>query len=684
MCHLFFMADSNNIHNSPDQINTNPTQIQEVGDVVDVGQKKFEQLEWIAKVNPQLLGTVRLLKNSIIAVIQSNPEKESLLKDALSNPNVYTTNPKLFQSLFSFIQPKLNDAQEDKLEEISKEIYNQYQLYISSKLITLRNVALWKNQIAQKIEAEATQRTVVVEKVEAESSKDKAESSKDKAESSRDKLEASRDKLEAEKLKNAVNQTSETLPPQWKSGMGKFVEENQNNQKLINDAARMNSGLGLPQEWESSEWKEVQINNYLRAVYLAEHQWAIRADIQKLEQNAPEWEKEKYRKQLESFDAGITTLNGLNFPRPVKEIGPDFPTTRPVETARIQAEKLEKTHDVYRDGTSLYFVNKSDPKDIKRIDILVDRAVYTMMKNGLSLSTDLTLVTHEEKEKREAIRKVGTEHEKAEWAYQKTLWEFFPIRAWEYEKKIAGTEKTGMEILRSRGGEWVQVQEAYDDAERQLMRLNPENAKSWERTELIQKMKEQTERLKTWNQWFFILKEFGGTEKDIIESDGMKTMFEQRSAWLRSLGQSIEQSETRKTEFEKAQKWFNPDDTRFEMKDWNESARWYLSELTSDSIGLNGLSDESFQVLLSQLEKRDEEVGIWKTGISLGQDTTLRDNQQKELRSFSQKVGGREGWQKIEKQLRIDGTLANRAFKWDDRQFQKWIQSLDKPQSETP
>lgn len=88
-----------------------------------------------------------------------------------------------------------------------------------------------------------------------------------------------------------------------------------------------------------------------------------------------------------------------------KVLSDNFPPTRATETARIQAEKLEKTHDVYRDGTSLYFVNKSDPKDIRKIEIYADRAVLTVMQGGLSLSRDMTLLSHEETEERKEIRK---------------------------------------------------------------------------------------------------------------------------------------------------------------------------------------------------------------------------------------------------------------------------------------
>ncbi len=612
---------------------------------------------------------IEYLGNSLVEILDGQDIKKAKdLRDFLSDPSKFSSNPSLYKSFFYFLDTK-NIPSKD-ISRISKDL-TKYFIQAKEQQRDERNDSDTNQQESRKTKADNSPNIIdndilVAWKV----ANDKVAASKEANKNT---------KGDIEKINQWVSNIKNTIWPKWNARLDVYVQENKNNESLL---ATADSALRSYMK-DDPQFQE----DYIAAQFLIRNELDIQSDLQNEYREAAPEKKKGVQDRISQFTSQIWELR-LIVPSPVNNVSNEVKTylalTRATETARIQAEKLEKTHDVYRDGTSLYFVNKSDPKDIKRIDILVDRAVYTVMKNGLSLSTDLTLVTHEEKEKREAIRKVGTEHEKAEWAYQKTLWEFLPIRAWEYEKKIAGTEKTGMEILRSRGGEWVQVQEAYDDAERQLMRLNPENAKSWERTELIQKMKEQTERLKTWNQWFFILKEFGGTEKDIIESDGMKTMFEQRSAWLRSLGQSIEQSETRKTEFEKAQKWFNPDDTRFEMKDWNESARWYLSELTSDSIGLNGLSDESFQALLTQLKQRDIWGGIWKEGILVGSDGTLRDNQQKELRSFSQKVGGREGWQKIEKQLHIDGTLANRAFKWDDRQFQKWIQSLDKPQSETP
>ena len=610
---------------------------------------------------------IEYLGNSLVEILDGQDIKKAKdLRDFLSDPSKFSSNPSLYKSFFYFLDTK-NIPSKD-ISRISKDL-TKYFIQAKEQQRDERNDSDTNQQESRKTKADNSPNIIdndilVAWKV----ANDKVAASKEANKNT---------KGDIEKINQWVSNIKNTIWPKWNARLDVYVQENKNNESLL---ATADSALRSYMK-DDPQFQE----DYIAAQFLIRNELDIQSDLQNEYREAAPEKKKGVQDRISQFTSQIWELR-LIVPSPVNNVSNEVKTylalTRATETARIQAEKLEKTHDVYRDGTSLYFVNKSDPKDIKRIDILVDRAVYTVMKNGLSLSTDLTLVTHEEKEKREAIRKVGTEHEKAEWAYQKTLWEFLPIRAWEYEKKIAGTEKTGMEILRSRGGEWVQVQEAYDDAERQLMRLNPENAKSWERTELIQKMKEQTERLKTWNQWFFILKEFGGTEKDIIESDGMKTMLEQRSAWLRSLGQSIEQSETRKTEFEKAQKWFNPDDTRFEMKAWNENARWYLSELTSDSIGLNGLSDESFQALLTQLKQRDIWGGIWKEGILVGSDGTLRDNQQKELRSFSQKAGGREGWQRVEKQIRIDGTLANRAFKWDNGQFQKWIQSLDKPQSE--
>ena len=184
------------------------------------------------------------------------------------------------------------------------------------------------------------------------------------------------------------------------------------------------------------------------------------------------------------------------------------------------------------------------------------------------------------------------------------------------------------------------------------------------------------------NQQYFALWAFW-EEKILNEADQVKTKLEERISWLKKFKNSIDASEKVSSDLTKLRGAFNPGD-KIDTNAWEERVRSYLKEITWDRIGLDGLTDESFQAILSQLEKRDEGGWIWKTGISLGQDATLRDNQQRELRSLSQKVGGREGWQRIEKQIRIDGTLANRAFKWENGQFQKWIESVEKPKSSTP
>ncbi len=650
---------------------------------------QFQQLKDWTKQNPELQNILELFKKYIISSIKNEPNKIHDLSNSLKNPSAYITNPALYSTLFQFLEPKvgqktleLSEQEEESLDNTSKVVLGQYISYRTRRVKELKVVA------QKGIETNKAMVSASKSGLE-DGKKTLADGKKTLADGEETLADGEARKKNAMELESAVNRMLDVIPSKWKSGMEKFVGENQNNQKLISDTTRMRPALGLPREWESSVGKEVQIKNYLRAIYISEHQWEIRKDIQKLEKEAPEIEKQKYRDQLKLFDTGILSLNALNFPRPVKSLGSEmdrnFPPTRPAETARVQAEKLEKTHDIYRDGTSLYFVDRKNPENMKRMDIYADHVTMSIYRNWLSLSQELPMLTREETEQRKDIRK-------AEWESQERSREtdivwggFFRERGKEYEKIPWSTRNT-IDVLKSRPVRWVQEQ--YEEYEQLLAtKSTVELRKEWDSSKqskwsIIGKMLELSRQLYVDNQQYFTLGTFW-EEGALNEADHVKNQLDKRILWLNVFKKSIDMSESYWAEVNKLRQGFNPWG-KIDTSKWEELAWSFLWELTGDRIWLNGLSDENFQDLLSRLKQRDIAGGIWKEGMSLGQDTVSRKNQRDELSSLSQLVGGREWWQRIAKQIRIDGTLANRAFKWENGQFEKWIQSLEKPKSDTP
>ena len=579
----------------------------------------------------------------------------------LSDPIIFQNNPSQYTTLFEFLGVTLNGQTLKDLKDVSIKAYSKYLKYnnksLKSELSTTVQVIEW-NSINPK-ENEWTSL------VNLENGLKWAKVSES---------EAIRKFASELASANKLNWEIRKILPSWEQErIDQFIRNNQN---LITNS---------PNESVRSLSDERSKNIYLESLYYLEFGWEIRQRISEQYR----WNPSEQTRILKQFDENIGKLQQLGFIRPVSwvstAIDGNFPPTRPTETARVQAEKYEKTHDVYRDGTSLYFVNKNDPKDMKKIEIYADRAVLTVMQGGLSLSRDMTLLSREETEERKEIRKTeGISQEKSR-EVATIWWAFFQMRGGEYAT-IPWGDRNIVDILKSRPSWSIQAQ--YEIYEQLLATKSSEelakesDASKQSRWAIIDKMLDLSGELYGDNQPYFALWAFW-EEKILNEADQVKTKLEERISWLKKFKNSINASEKVSSDLTKLRGAFNPGD-KIDTNAWEERVRSYLKEITWDRIGLDGLTDESFQAILSQLEKRDEGGWIWKTGISLGQDATLRDNQQRELRSLSQKVGGREGWQRIEKQIRIDGTLANRAFKWENGQFQKWIESVEKPKSSTP
>lgn len=391
---------------------------------------------------------------------------------------------------------------------------------------------------------------------------------------------------------------------------------------------------------------------------------------------------------LKEFDENIGQLKQLDIIRPEysvsKALEGNFAPTRSTETARVQAEKYEKTHDVYRDGTSLYFMNKNDPKDIKKIEIYADRAVLTVMQGGLSLSRDMTLLSREETEERKDIRKAeGISQEKSR-EVATIWWAFFQMRGWEYTT-IPWGDRNIVDILKSRLSR--SIQEQYEDYEQLLATKSSEelakesDASKQSKWAIIDRMLDLSGELYRDNQQYFALWVFW-EEKILNEADQVKNKLEQRISWLKIFKNSIYASEKVSSDLTKLKGAFNPGD-KIDTNAWEERVRDYLKEITWDRIWLDGLSDSQFQQLIYQLKQRDATGWVWKDWVELGIDMVRRDHQLRELEGIARKIqidgSTRTWWQWLSQKISQEGTPENTAWRWHKEQFESWLKNINTP-----
>jgi hypothetical protein len=642
------------------------------------GEVIFESIREKSSANPELKKVLDLIKWEIIPILEWS--KWTDVQDFLSNPEIFTSNPAQYKNLFLVTEVKLSPEQVNQLKWISPKIWAYYNAYIRTKEGSYAQLQKQNTITAETRAVTAETRAVTAETraVTAETRAVTAETRAVTAETRAVTAETIADE-NLKKQQGAVAWIISILPEKWNKQLDGYVAQNITNDEVFEKAKALKPDL----KFTNDEDKKL----YLKTIFFIDNQDKIKNDLNQTASEGKSWvEQNKAQENVKIFQEHIGTLNSLNFPQSVKNIGDTltekFPPTRATETARIQAEKLEKSHTIYRDGTSLYFVNKDNPKDIKKIEIFADRATLTVNQGGLSLTTDLPLVTREEKEQKERVRWLEKDYQKTESSSNILIGHFLQSRGTEYTQ-IQWLDKNGIDIINSRPIH--PKQEEYNDREKLLAtQSRAELEKSWKsQKDIIDTMIRLSEEIRDDNQQYFTLGQFG-EEKGVKEADEVKSMLEKRILWLKLLRQSTESSDTQLRTLETEKKKVSIDDPRFQTDTWEKSAKEYIADVSQNDIGIDGLSDESFQLLLRRLIERTPGKWVWANGPELWTDTTKRSAQLDELRKLWSVVGNRIWWQSVERQIRMDGTLANEAFMGKNWKFVAWVQSLEKKPTETP
>ncbi len=622
-----------------------------------IPNKDFQDILEQVKSNSELHTLIVLLRQSIQTEL-SWPNKDNI-KDFLKDPQIFQNNPSQYQKLFQLLDLKLDKNTWTTLKKVLPDIYNEYKEWSGNKKIS-------DNINENKKYNEEQKEIVTLESVE--------KMSNEAILSGREERNNKWKRLGEVLLgpTHTLNQKIRIDLPLGEVGkMEKFCKENLDNQSIfVTDTIR-----NLPQEVKLI---------YLESYYYCKFENDIKKNISQQYISDPE----KKSKALDLFDTNIKDLRRLNLVFPENSVSKafegNFAPTPATETARIQAEKLEKTHDVYREGTSLYFVNKSDPKDIRKIEIYADRAVLTVMQGGLSLSRDMTLLSHEETEERKEIRKAeGISGEKSR-ETETVWWVFFQMRGWEYATIPWGSRST-VDILRSRPSR--SIQEQYESYEELLSTKSPEELRKESDSSrqsqwaIIERMLDLSRQLFADNQQYFAPWAFW-EEKLLNEADQVKSKLDTRISWLKVYKSSIDTAAKVSNDLAKLQRAFNPGD-KIDTSVWEGRARAYLKEAVSDNIWLDGFSDSQFQQLLYQLEQKDSSGWVWKGWIELGTDTVRRDHQLRELEDIARKIqvdgSMRTWWQWLGRKIDQEGTPENIAWKWNKEQFWNWYKSIMTP-----
>ncbi len=629
-------------------------------------QEEFQRLlDNITSTNSELWNVLRLLEGDIVKWLSSNKRQDLLV--FLSDPLVFEKNPSQYTKLFEFLRANLDEQTLKILKDTNIKVYNKYIKYSNKFLKSELDTA------AQAIDIGWRWRSI--DSKETKWSDESVNWNLKKILEWEEEINLS----EWEKLRSVlawaykINWEITKILPSWEQErIDQFIRNNQN---LITNSP--NESIRILSD-------EKDKNTYLESLYYLQFGWEIRQRISE----QYKWDPIEQTRVLKEYDTKVGELKQLDIIRPESSVSKafegNFAPTRPAETARIQAEKLEKTHDVYRDGTSLYFVNKSDPKDIRKIEIYADRAVLTVMQGGLSLSRDMTLLSHEETEERKEIRKAeGISGEKSR-ETETVWWVFFQMRGWEYATIPWGSRST-VDILRSRPSR--SIQEQYESYEELLATKSPEELRKesdssrQSRWAIIERMLDLSRQLFADNQQYFAPWAFW-EEKLLNEADQVKSKLDTRISWLKVYKSSIDTAEKVSNDLSKLQRAFNPGD-KIDMSVWEGRARAYLKEAVSDNIWLDGFSDSQFQQLLYQLEQKDSSGWVWKGWIELGTDTVRRDHQLRELEDIARKIqvdgSMRTWWQWLGRKIDQEGTPENIAWKWNKEQFWNWYKSITTP-----
>ena len=624
------------------------------------GEEIFRDIYEKSAWNPEFQKVLELLKSQITWALLGT--KWADIRDFLSNPEVFSNNPVQYRQLFEVIGWEI-DLQ--SLKKISRSIAKQY---IEYKESNLQKKISWNNQEATVAEQKATvaeQKATVAEQKATVAKQEEIVAKQEEIVAKQEEIvvkEELNDKLkEITERRKSVENIQSIISPEWNKKVEQYVQENMDS-PIFSQGDLAND---IKNQWENAnEFKR----SYLKASFILANKIEIKQDLQKNIEKAPPEKKAEYAQKLETFNTEILRLEGMNIMRPisVKWWISDLPPTRATETAIAQAEKYEKSHTVYRDGTSLYFVNKDNPKDIKKIEIFADRAVLTVSVGWLSLSRDMTLLSREDAEKRREQRK-----SEEEWI--------------KLQKNVADE---------SRKVEFIKSDDIPDDLSQKTEIISPYNnarkaydqAKNpTEKLEFLRVLKRENEKFEIARRWAITPENMNDTKMVNLEGRLVNEKY-----GLERLERVLEEYISNMVKFDTMKKEGGEITENYEW--WENQAKTILWDLTSDSYWYNGLSQENFDRLISTLKEKSGN-GLWKDGFAYDNPISQR-NQLLELKNIANMrawektdTGNlRVGWKNIQNELQISESPLSKIWSspnpqalWNWAYEKKWEQIIGKP-----
>jgi hypothetical protein len=650
---------------------------------IDNPEEMFDALLKKSGSNLALDATLRLLKDQIIPLLQW--DKGLIIQDFLSDPQVFENNPSQYKNLFLIVDANIAPEVLPLLKEKYPKIAIQYRIYLNQKNkdITNNKIELQKqgewNIVNQQLKDNANNDWILenkkdVTKTKEDVTKTKEDVTKTKEDVTKTKEDVTKTKEDVTKTKEEINTKHEeireivtniypTLGNEWQEKLDAFVR-NPSNLSILDSAQWDEYREYLKSHPESHE-------DYLKSVFILQNQVWIRKDLQKSvsESKNPE-EQRKYENNIKIFDDWIVKLEWLNIPRSVnnisEEVKGNFPPTQATEAAITQWEKYEKTHTIYRDGTSLYFVNKDDPKDIKQIEIFADRAVLTVMKNGLSLSKTLENPSREEAAKKREKRKLESEWEKMQKSIiEKNNWiKLVPI-------------DNIPQVVKNHSSEFW----SYEAARRAY-----QNAKT------PQEKLDSIKYLKQANKWL------EDARRDSLTTENMNNPeIIDLESWLAEEKRGLEGLEKELEKYIPHQKQLQQltDEIGGKKEDkyntWEQKSKNILWTLTSDQYGYGELGQSYFAMLIEAMRRMNPSSGIWSDwDINVDDDMSIRQQLKSlenlsisKMERYSETGEAKVAWQNIRKGINTPGSELNIIWNNPEKLW-KWISENQKINTDTP
>lgn len=626
--------------------------------ISDMNRDIFEKITKNAETSKNLSTLLTLLEWEICIGLAW--EKWKLIEDILSNPEIFENNPSSYQKLFEVLNIGISPEKCDTLKASIPKIYLQYKkwgaLHQANKINTV------KEEEKIEIEMKDTERRDNLIQVQNEYKN----------------WEANRKDFikEIPKAREVNEKIRTSLSPEMKWKLWNFIEQYRNSP--IENFPWLDRLWKVIDQQKRLETFGKNNENYLvflESYFYAQNEKLIQQSILDANKDNPKNQKEA----LKEFAWNMRELRTLNLPFPIEQeksigdtIGKYFPPTPATETAIAQAEKYEKTHTVYRDGTSLYFVNKENPQDTKKIEIFADRAVLTVSQNWLSLSRDMTLLSREEAAERRQERKREGENRAEKQKTQEVQNSFWDIRRKEYSLPEYSSVFLG-------DNRWDQAK--YEELE---IRLAQKSMNSREKLDTIremqrlsQNMNQSTRGKRDTLQRPSDPMDTKSVEKFWKDKDALEKIVRMLTTREQKLNELIRQVESEKKTEKPKKTETNREDT---YKEWETRARETLKTLTSPGYGYGELGQEYFDQMLQGLSRWSKD--IWKSGKLELDDANKLKQQLEDLHHYSD-VKRQEyaatwessvAWQNIRNSISQDGSELNTIWKWQGRELSNWLE----------